>query len=195
MIAIVDLGIGNFANVEKALNGKITMNPEVVERADKVVLPGVGNFGEVAERLRPLRETIMRKIDAGTPFLGICLGMQLLFPESSEGEGNGLGVLKGQVLGLPPDASPHIGWNRVFHTGGNPLLEDLERGPFFYFVHSYYVNPENEAVITGRTEYETGGEVRAFPSTVRQENIFGVQFHPEKSSKNGLGVLEKFKQL
>lgn len=195
MIAIVDLGIGNFASVEKALDGTIITSPEVVEGADKVVLPGVGNFGEVAERLRPLRETIMRKIEAGTPFLGICLSMQLLFPGSSEGEGEGLGALKGQVTGLPPDASPHIGWNRVFPTGGNKLLEDLEQGPFFYFVHSYYVKPENEAVITGRTEYETDGEVRTFPATVRKENIFGVQFHPEKSSKNGLRVLEKFKQL
>ena len=114
MIAIVDLGVGNFANVEKALNAKVTRDLEVIERADKIVLPGVGNFGEAAKSLVPLKSTIVDKIKNGTPFLGICLGMQLLFPDSSEGEGEGLGVLNGQVTSLPDDASPHIGWNQVF---------------------------------------------------------------------------------
>ncbi|MBS3787281.1 imidazole glycerol phosphate synthase subunit HisH [Candidatus Bipolaricaulota bacterium] len=195
MIAIVDLGIGNFASVEKALEGRITMSPEVLDRADKIVLPGVGNFGEVVEQLRPMRKTILRKISSGTPLLGICLGMQLLFPESSEGEGEGLSVLQGQVSDLPADASPHIGWNQVFPKEGNTLLEDIEPGSFFYFTHSYYVNPENEAIITGRTEYESNDQVGAFPATVRRENVFGVQFHPEKSSANGQRVLKKFKQL
>lgn len=195
MIAIVDLGIGNFASVEKALDGRITMSPEVLDRADKIVLPGVGNFGEVVEQLRPMRETILRKINSGTPLLGICLGMQLLFPGSSEGEGEGLSVLQGQVSGLPADVSPHIGWNQVFPKEGNTLLENIEPGSFFYFTHSYYVNPENEAVVTGKTEYESNDQVSTFPATVRRENVFGVQFHPEKSSKNGQRVLKKFKQL
>lgn len=195
MIAIVDLGIGNFASVEKALDGRVTGKAAVVNRADKVVLPGVGNFGEVANKLKPLRETILRKIQGGTPFLGICLGMQLLFPDSSEGEGEGLGVLPGQVAALPAEASPHIGWNQVFPEGKDPLLEDTETGSFFYFVHSYCVNPENKSVVTGRTEYETAEDVRSFPATVRHENVFGVQFHPEKSSKNGMRILKKFKQL
>lgn len=195
MIAIVDLGIGNFASVKKALDGRVTVNPDVVKGADKLVLPGVGNFGEVAKKIKPLRETILRKIEAGTPFLGICLGMQLLFTNSSEGEGEGLGVLTGHVSGLPPEASPHIGWNQVFPQGEDPLLADLEPGSFFYFVHSYYANPEDGSVVTGKTKYETAGEVRTFPATVRRENVFGVQFHPEKSSKKGLRILENFKQL
>lgn len=195
MIAIVDFGIGNFASVKKALDGRVTVNPDVVKAADKLVLPGVGNFGEVAKKLKPLKEIILRKIEAGTPFLGICLGMQLLFTSSSEGEGEGLGVLAGHVSGLPPEASPHIGWNQVFPQGEDPLLAGLEPGSFFYFVHSYYANPEDESVVTSKTEYETAGEVRTFPATVRRENVFGVQFHPEKSSKKGLRILENFKQL
>ncbi|MBS3735961.1 MAG: imidazole glycerol phosphate synthase subunit HisH [Candidatus Bipolaricaulota bacterium] len=195
MIAIVDLGIGNFASVKKALDGNVTVNPDVVKGADKIVLPGVGNFGEVAKKLKPLRETILRKIEAGTPFLGICLGMHLLFPSSSEGGGEGLGVLAGDVSGLPREASPHIGWNQVFPAREDPLLSDLEPGSFFYFVHSYYPNPEDESVVTGKTEYETAGGIKSFPATVRRENVFGVQFHPEKSSKKGLKILENFKQL
>ena len=195
MIAIIDLGIGNFANVEKALRGKVTVEPEVVEQADKIVLPGVGNFGEVTGKLGTLREVILRKIDEGTPFLGICLGMQLLFPESSEGAGEGLGVISGRVVELPPEASPHIGWNQVFQAGEGSLMDDLEPGSFFYFVHSYYVSPDDEAVVTGRTEYEVGGEVKDFPAVIRKDNVFGVQFHPEKSSKKGLKLLKSFKEL
>lgn len=195
MIAIIDLGIGNFANVEKALDGKITTEPGVISRADKLVLPGVGNFGEVAQKLNPLRETILGKISAGTPFLGICLGMQLLFPSSSEGEGEGLGVLEGQVSGLPQETSPHIGWNQVFPEKEDPLLSGTKPGTFFYFVHSYYVKPEDESIVTGRTKFEVSNELREFPATVRQENVFGVQFHPEKSSKKGLKILKRFKKL
>ncbi|MFW6005840.1 MAG: imidazole glycerol phosphate synthase subunit HisH [Candidatus Bipolaricaulota bacterium] len=195
MIAIIDLGIGNFASVKKALDGKVTVNPEIIKKADKLVLPGVGNFGEVAKKLKPLKEIILRKIETGTPFLGICLGMHLLFPSSAEGRGEGLGVLAGEVSSLPREASPHIGWNQVFPEGEDPLLSDLVPGSFFYFVHSYYPNPEDGCVVTGRTEYKTAGKVRTFPATVRQENVFGVQFHPEKSSEKGLRILENFKQL
>ena len=195
MIAIIDLGIGNFANVEKALRGKVTVKPEVVEKADKIVLPGVGNFGEVTGKLGTLREVILRKIDEGTPFLGICLGMQLLFPESSEGTGEGLGVFPGRVVELPPEASPHIGWNQVFQVGEDHLMGDIEPGSFFYFVHSYYVIPDDETIATGRTEYEVGGEVKDFPAVIRKDNVFGVQFHPEKSSKKGLKLLKNFKEL
>ena len=195
MIAIVDLGIGNFANVEKALDGKVVVRPKVLKKADKIVLPGVGNFGEVARKIAPLRETILEKIDAGTPFLGICLGMQLLFPGSSEGDGRGLSIIPGEVKALPGQASPHIGWNRVHLEGEDSLLEEVKSGSFFYFVHSYFVNPEEDDVITGRTEYEACGEIKSFPSAVRKGNLFGVQFHPEKSSENGLKVLEKFKRL
>ena len=195
MIAIIDLGIGNFANVEKALEGKVTVEPKVVKRADKLVLPGVGNFGEVTGKLDPLRDTIMGKIDRGTPFLGICLGMQLLFPGSSEGPGKGLGIISGRVTNLPPESSPHIGWNQVFPERENPLTHELEPGSFFYFVHSYYVKPEDDNLITGWTRYETNEGVMAFPSMVRKGNVFGVQFHPEKSSEKGLDLLEKFKNL
>ena len=195
MIAIVDLGIGNFANVEKALQGRVTLEPSDVESADKIVLPGVGNFGEVARKLGPLRETILSKINMGTPFLGICLGMQLLFPSSNEGKGKGLGVMAGEVTSLPDEAAPHIGWNQVFPERDDPLLADIEPGSFFYFVHSYRVSPETDDIVTAKTRYEVRGNLMEFPSAVRKKNIFGVQFHPEKSSKNGLAVLKKFEQL
>ncbi len=195
MIAVVDLGVGNFANVEKALEGKITGDPEEIEGADKLVLPGVGNFGEVAKQLDPLRDLLLERIEAGTPFLGICLGMQLLFPASPEGRGRGLGVLSGEITELPTAASPHIGWNRVFPTGNNPLWDGVEPGSYFYFVHSYRVAPRSRELIAATTEYQLENRTEKFPSAIRREGVFGVQFHPEKSGEIGRQVLKNFKEL
>jgi len=195
MIAIVDLDIGNFANVEKALSGRVTKDRNVIARADKLVLPGVGNFGEAARSLKGLRDVILERIESGVPFLGICLGMQLLFPASSEAEGNGLGLFRGEVKRLPRVAAPHIGWNQVFPRGKNEILADVPSGSYFYFVHSFYVKPVNREYVIGTTEYEVNGEIREFPSAVRRDNVYGVQFHPEKSSKKGLRVLQNFKEL
>ncbi len=195
MIAIVDLGVGNFANVGKAVGGTITDDPKRVAEADRIVLPGVGNFGEVARRLEPLREILLKKISAETPFLGICLGAQLLFQSSEEEEGQGLGILKGKVVKLPETAAPHIGWNRVNFRGDFPLFRGIEDESYFYFVHSYRVKPEAAAPVAATTKYAVNGKVEQFPSAVRQGNTFGVQFHPEKSGEVGLQIMKNFKEL
>lgn len=195
MIAVVDLGVGNFANVEKALDGTVTSEPDKIEAADKIVLPGVGNFGEVAEKLEPLREILLERISGGTPFLGICLGTQLLFPSSSEDDGRGLGILDGEVVALPGDVAPHIGWNQVLPENETPLMEGIEPGTYFYFVHSYRVKPDSDDIVTGATEYRSNGEVRSFPSAIGKDNLLGVQFHPEKSGEAGLRIMNNFKEL
>lgn len=195
LIAIVDLGVGNFANVEKALGGKVTKAPGEIRKADKIVLPGVGNFGPATEKLRPIRDCLLKKIDHGTPILGICLGMQLLFPRSSEDKGRGLGVVPGEVTNLPKEVAPHIGWNQVFPVDDSPLLKGIKSGSYFYFVHSYRVLPDSAEVVTGTTEYRVENEIREFPSSIRDKNVYGVQFHPEKSSDNGLRIMQNFKEL
>jgi len=195
MIAIVDLGVGNFANVRKAVGGTITDDPKRVAEADRIVLPGVGNFGEVARKLEPLREALLRQISAGTPFLGICLGAQLLFQSSEEEEGQGLGILKGKVVKLPEAAAPHIGWNRVNFREDFPLFRGIEDESYFYFVHSYRVKPEAAAPVAATTNYAVNGKVKQFPSAVRRRNTFGVQFHPEKSGEVGLRIMKNFKEL
>ncbi|MFW6111722.1 MAG: imidazole glycerol phosphate synthase subunit HisH [Candidatus Bipolaricaulota bacterium] len=195
LIAIVDLGVGNFANVEKALGGKVTREPGEIRGADKIVLPGVGNFGSASESLKPIRNCLREKIEKGTPFLGICLGMQLLFPGSSEDEGRGLGLIPGKVTNLPKEAAPHIGWNQVFPVDDTPLLKGIRSGSYFYFVHSYRVCPDSAEVVTGTTEYVVRNEIREFPSSIRDKNVYGVQFHPEKSSDNGLRIMQNFKEL
>ena len=195
MIAIADLGVGNFANVEKALDGRVTSDPDLISRADKIVLPGVGNFGEVARRLQPLKGAILERIESGVPFLGICLGLQLLFPGSSEAEGEGLGLIDGEVVPLPRDARPHIGWNQVIERKNSPLLDKIPEGSFFYFVHSFFVRPKNSNLIVGTTQYETDDGFGEFPAIIQRGKVFGVQFHPEKSSQFGLQVLERFKRF
>ncbi|NJE02811.1 imidazole glycerol phosphate synthase subunit HisH [Thermococcus sp. MV11] len=188
MIAIVDLGIGNLANVRKALGGKITGDPYEIERAEKIVLPGVGNFGAVMDRLEPLRGLILDAINDGKPFLGICLGLQLLFEGSEESPGKpGLGVFRGNVVRFRGVRTPHIGWNQLWKKGDCPLFEGIEDGAYFYFVHSYHAVPE-EDIVAGVTDY---GPV-LFASALCRENIYAVQFHPEKSGRNGLTVMRNF---
>ena len=195
MIAIVDLGIGNLANVRKALDGAITSDPYEIEKAEKIVLPGVGNFGAVMEKLEPLRGAILDSINDGKPFLGICLGLQLLFEWSEESEGKGLGVFKGNVVRFKGVRTPHIGWNQVWQKKDCPLFEGIKDGAYFYFVHSYYVNPADESIIAGVTDYQSKGNEVIFTSAVCKDNIFGVQFHPEKSSRAGLRLLANFRRL
>lgn len=191
-IAIVDLGIGNLANVKKALKGYITSDPYEIEKADKIVLPGVGNFGAVVDKLAPIKDIIIEGINEGKPFLGICLGMQLLFEESEESPGKeGLGIFKGKVVKLKNVRTPHIGWNQVWIKKECKLFEGLKNGSYFYFVHSYHAVPQDPDIIATTTDYENAEVV----SSVCFENIFGVQFHPEKSSKNGLILLRNFRRL
>ncbi len=201
MIAIIDYGMGNLRSVQKGFEkvgygAIVTRDPAEVRSADKVVLPGVGAFEDAIAELNRLGLTnsILRAIDSGKPFLGICLGLQLLFERSYEnGEHAGLGVLKGEVVRfqLPPQYSvPHMGWNRAIVRRHAPVLEGIEDGSHFYFVHSYYVVPEDEGIVAVQAEYH-----KPFCAMVWHDNLFATQFHPEKSQADGLKVLRNFARL
>ncbi len=201
MIAIVDYGMGNLRSVQKGLEkvghqAVITCDPAVVRAASKVVLPGVGAFEDaIAElRRRELVRPVLEAIDSGKPFLGICLGLQLLFDVSYEnGVHKGLGVIQGEVVRfeLPPGYSvPHMGWNQLRITRRAPILSDLQEGTYVYFVHSYYVVPRDTQVIATETDYGP-----PFCSMVWRDNLFATQFHPEKSQADGLRMLKNFADL
>ena len=198
MIAIVDYGMGNLRSVQKAFEkvghaATITGDPNQVAAATKIVLPGVGAFRDAIAKLRasgadqPIREHIRRE----KPFLGICLGLQLLFDMSFEdGEWKGLSVLAGDVVRFPamPDLKvPHMGWNTLQLTGPSPLLAGIPADASVYFVHSYYVRPQDESVIAARTHYGI-----AFTSMIACNNLFATQFHPEKSQRLGLALIANF---
>ena len=201
MIAIIDYGMGNLRSVQKGFEkvghtATVTNDPAVVATADKIVLPGVGAFEDaIAElRRRELVEPVLKAIDSGRPFLGICLGLQLLFERSFEnGCHQGLGVLKGDVVRfeLPDEyAVPHMGWNQLLMRHRPPVLEGLEEGTYVYFVHSYYVVPADPGVIATETDYGS-----PFCSMVWRDNLFATQFHPEKSQSQGLRILRNFAEL
>ena len=200
MIAIVDYGMGNLRSVKKAFESlgflpTVTRNPEEILNSDGLVLPGVGAYGDCMENLEDfgLVDPIKSFINTGKPFLGICLGLQLLFEKSEESPGvNGLGILKGRVVRFPRFDEqrlkvPHMGWNQVEVERSLPILKDIRSGSWFYFVHSYFPEPENSSVIVGKTQY--GIE---FISAIERDNIFACQFHPEKSSTLGLKILQNF---
>jgi len=196
MIAIIDYGMGNLRSVEKAFahvgcEACITADPEEVRRADALVLPGVGAFEDAMRHLeeRRLVPAIRDGIDAGKPFLGICLGLQLLFTESEEnGLGRGLDVFPGRVVRFRHSLKvPHIGWNQLTVRRRAPVLAGIPDGAFTYFVHSYHVVPEDESVVATVTDY--GYE---FVSGVWRDHVCAFQFHPEKSQKVGLQILENF---
>ena len=197
MIALIDYGAGNVRSVHKALTAvgagvTVTQDPEVVLAADKVVMPGVGAFGDCMTSLTRLGliKAIHEVVDAGVPFLGICVGMQVLFEVGEEmGEHAGLGLLPGRVVKFQIDPAlkvPHTGWNQVEPVQATPLLADLPDGAWTYFNHSFYcrAQPEHTLAIT-----DYGG---AFPSVVGRENVLGIQFHPEKSQHVGLHILRNF---
>jgi glutamine amidotransferase len=198
-LGIVDYGMGNRRSVEKALErvgarAELTAYPERLAAADGLVVPGVGAFAAAMERLRDagLDELIVSRARAGTPVLGLCLGLQLLFERSDElGGADGLGLLSGEVRALAPrDPAlklPHIGWNEVAFTRHSPLLEGLGERAAFYHVHSFAAVPDADSDVLGRGDY--GGP---FVSIVARDNLFGVQFHPEKSSTAGLALLRNF---
>ncbi len=199
-LAILDCGIGNLRSVEKAFErsgAEVVVTSEVAAAAtaDGLVLPGVGAFPAAMERVREqgVDDLIGRSIADGKPLLGICLGMQLLFERSSEGEGaEGLGLLEGSVepISAPGLKIPHIGWERVTWEKSDPLVGDVETGDDFYFVHGYAARPRNEVDTLGRSVYGEG-----FCAAVSRGNIWGVQFHPEKSSATGLGLLRRFVEV
>ncbi len=201
MIAIIDYGMGNLRSVQKAFEkvghpAVVTNDPAVVAKADKIVLPGVGAFEDaVAElRSRKLIRPVLAAIDSGKPFLGICLGLQMLFDVSYEnGRHKGLGVLRGEVVrfDLPQGYSvPHMGWNQVDFTRRPPLLEGMAPGTYFYFVHSYYVVPEDAHIVATTTDYGS-----PFCSMIWRDNLFASQFHPEKSQTEGLKFFRNFAML
>jgi imidazole glycerol-phosphate synthase subunit HisH len=198
VIAIVDYGMGNRRSVEKALEHvgaqpRLTADHDVIGAADGIVLPGVGAFPEAMRRLRATGsdELIRERAAAGVPILGLCLGMQLLFEASDEHEGaTGLGLLPGRVTALNAPRVPHIGWNLVTFERPSPLTDGLGRAAAFYHVHSLAPEPENEHDVLGRGEY---GE--RFVSIVERGNVMGVQFHPEKSSRDGLALLRNYTMM
>lgn len=194
MIAIVDYGAGNLRSIRRALEAAgaetvITDDPAVLAAADSVVFPGVGAAGHAMAKLDAMGLTpvIRDAANAGKPFLGICLGMQLLFGEQEEGDTHGLGILKGRVRSVRADVKiPHIGWNRSRVVSPGPMgASDDEQ--YYYFVHSYIVEPENLDDVAAIAEY---GE--RFPSVVVHDNIWGTQFHPEKSGEDGLRIVKRF---
>lgn len=201
MIAIIDYGMGNLRSVQKGLErvgcvATVTRDRAAIESADGVVLPGVGAFGACMDNLRTyeLTDTVRRVIDSGKPFLGICLGMQLLFEESEEfGPVQGLGVFPGRVVrfrDVPGRKVPHMGWNQIRKQQAVPHLEGIEDGAYVYFVHSFYVEPAQADLTATSTDY--GAE---FTSAVYRGNVFATQYHPEKSQAVGLRILENFGKL
>lgn len=199
MIAIVDYGIGNLASVQKAFTkigaeAKVTSSPNEIAGAARVILPGVGAFGKAAEHLAEhgFVEPVRKAISVGKPFLGICLGMQLLFEASEEAPGvKGLGLFKGNVKRFEGVTKvPQIGWNKVRQAKPSPLFASVPEAAYFYFVHSYYVAPQDRATILALADY--GGE---YAVAVGKDNVWGVQFHPEKSQAWGLALLKNFAEL
>ena len=201
MIAIIDYDAGNLKSVEKALlylgqDVLVTRDREKILSADKVILPGVGNFGDAMDKLKGygLEEVIRETARQGKPFLGICLGLQLLFERSAEAPGvEGLGILKGEILRIPDREDlkvPHIGWNSLKLQNQGRLFAGLEEEPYVYFVHSYYLKAADPQIVKAVTEY--GVRIDA---SVESGNVFACQFHPEKSSRTGLKILKNFAEL
>lgn len=199
-VAIVDYGVGNLRSVEKAFaamgcNAVVTSDESILRSAERLVLPGVGAFAACMRELssRGFDAVVRERAKEGTPLLGVCVGMQMLFEESEEfGKTAGLGLLRGRVSRFPADLPgnlvvPQVGWNQVRQRGIHPLLAKIPDHAFFYFVHSYYCEADERAVVIGETDYGT-----LYPSAVAHENICGVQFHPEKSQAAGLRLLANF---
>jgi len=201
MIAIIDYDAGNIKSVEKALQflGEdvcITRDPEEILNAEKVILPGVGAFGDAMEKLHQynLVDVIHKVVEKKTPFLGICLGLQLLFEKSDESKGvQGLGILKGEICRIPDGDGlkiPHIGWNSLTYPNAGRLYEGIPENSYVYFVHSYYLKAKDESIVKAATEYGT-----YIHASVEQDNVFACQFHPEKSSEVGLQILRNFVKI
>ena len=201
MIAIIDYDAGNIKSVEKALlllgqDVVITGDREEILKADKVVLPGVGAFGDAMDNIRRtgLVKVIREVTDRGTPFLGICLGLQLLFERSDEAPGvDGLGILEGEILRIPDKDGlkiPHMGWNSLHLENNGRLFRGIEEGSYVYFVHSYYLKAADERIVKASTEYSTH-----IHASVEKGNVFACQFHPEKSSDVGIQILRNFVEL
>lgn len=201
MIAIIDYDAGNIKSVEKALlllgeEPVVTGDGDTILAADKVILPGVGAFGDAMETIRRygLESVIHQVVDKGTPFMGICLGLQLLFERSDESSGvEGLGILKGEILRIPDRPGwkiPHMGWNSLHLENEGRLFRGIPENAYVYFVHSYYLRAASEQIVRASTEY-----CAHIHASVEKDNVFACQFHPEKSGDVGLRILKNFVEL
>jgi glutamine amidotransferase len=190
---IFDYGAGNLLSLKVALEkvgltAKIASNGLALKNADAIALPGVGNFSAAAEKLSPVRNDIIEAVENGVPFLGICLGLQLFFPRSDEGAGDGLAIYDGKNAWLPNSVKvPHMGWNTLRIVKQTELLDGVKDESYVYFVHSLYPVPDDKELVCTETDYGT-----TFTSSVASENVFGTQFHPEKSGDVGLQILRNF---
>lgn len=201
MIALIDYEAGNIKSVQNALKflGQetvLTRDRDKIWKADKVILPGVGAFGDAMERIRDydLEDVIHSVTDRGTPFLGICLGLQLLFEESEESPGaKGLGILPGRIIRIPEGEGrkvPQIGWNDLTYPKKGRLFEDVPEGSYVYFVHSYYLHADDRDIVAAQTQYGV-----TIDASVEKDNVFACQFHPEKSERVGMQILRNFVRL
>ena len=193
----MNYGVGNLRSIRKGLEKsgaqvKVTHNPNDLRSADAIVLPGVGAFAPAVKNMEPITDVVAEAMNDGTPILGVCLGLQLLFTRSSEGGSiKGLNFICGEVVKLPESVkTPQMGWNTINFARSHPLLDGVKDHSYVYFVHSYYPQPTDQAVIVTTTEYGV-----SFASMVAKKNLFATQFHPEKSSKTGLMMLKNFVRI
>ncbi|MFQ6081519.1 MAG: imidazole glycerol phosphate synthase subunit HisH [Candidatus Bathyarchaeia archaeon] len=193
---MVDYGVGNLFSLKCALERagfsvSIASLPSQLEKTDAIVMPGVGSFSAASQNLEPFKSKIIELAEGGVPLLGVCLGMQLIFAESEEGKGSGLSLFPGRVVRLPSSVKiPHMGWNTLHVVRQNELLDDVREESFVYFVHSYYSVPLNQEVIVAETTYEV-----TFASVIAEHDVYGTQFHPEKSGETGLTLLRNFAKI
>lgn len=201
MIVIIDYGAGNVQSVNKALkhigcDTVITNDKNLILKSDGAVLPGVGSFGDTVDAMNSynIKDTVLEYTKSGKPFLGICLGLQLLFPKSEESpDADGLGIFNGTISKIPSGSGlkiPHIGWNSLDMKKNSVLFKGIEKNPYVYFVHSYFLNAEDKSIVSAQTEY--GVKIDA---AIEKDNIFATQFHPEKSGDTGLKILRNFADL
>ncbi len=195
-VVIFDYGVGNLLSLKTALE-KVGLTASIgttwrdLAKADAIALPGVGSFTAAASKLDAVKETLQTRINEGTPFLGICLGLQLFFESSEEGPGTGLGVFKGRNLQLPKTVKvPHMGWNTLNIVKSNELFDGILEGTYVYFVHSLYPEPKDNSIVCTTTQYGT-----TFTSAVANKNIYGTQFHPEKTGDVGIKILRNFAKI
>lgn len=192
MIAVIDYGAGNLRSIINACkfvgyDVKLVSEPDDLSGAGKIILPGVGHFGGAMEKLEPFRKILVEKIDDNIPFLGICLGIQLILEKSEESPAaEGFGIFKGSCKRFHGVKVPHMGWNNIKIKNKTPILKNIKED-YFYFVHSYYPNPKDDNIVAARTDYEI-----QFPSVIAKDNVFACQFHPEKSGDSGLKLLKNF---
>jgi imidazole glycerol-phosphate synthase subunit HisH len=195
-VLIIDYGVGNLLSLECALEKvgletEIGLSKQKLQMADAIALPGVGNFSVAANKLSPFKQEILDCASAGTPVLGICLGLQLFFQESEEGPGEGLSRFRGKNVRLPNNVKvPHMGWNTLCIVKDDEFLDGIENGAFMYFVHSLHPIPEDEGIVCSKTGYGT-----TFVSAIADKNVYGTQFHPEKSGDVGLKILDNFAKI